>query len=84
MAVILVACGDDESPISEDDVVGSTCANDYSLNTTNTVCNKTPTVSSQYSESVSNDIRTITTNRIPDHDYDNQVSNLGITGLTST
>ena len=63
---------------------GGTCSNDNSLNTTNTACTETPSTANSYSETVMGEVRTIVTNRVPDHDYGNQVANLGITGLTST
>ncbi len=63
---------------------GGTCANDNSLNTTNTDCTETPTVANEYMETVSGNIRTIVTNRVPDHMYGNQVRNIVTNGLTST
>ncbi|MEO9871758.1 YHYH protein [Ekhidna sp.] len=70
--------------VSESDPEPTVCANDNSTNQDNTMCDNTPSVANQYEESIVGQIRQISTNRVPDHDYGNQVANLGITGLTST
>ncbi len=68
----------------DDPGTGGTCPNDNSVNTTNTACTDTPSVANSYTETVSGDVRTIVTNRVPNHTYGNQVPNFVTNGLTST
>lgn len=66
-------------------VATTECTNDNSTNQNNTACDNTPSTSNVYTESFAdNGNREITTNRVPEHDYGNQVANLGISGLTSS
>ncbi|WP_436515367.1 YHYH protein [Ekhidna sp. To15] len=61
------------------------CSNDNSINLQNTTCDNTPTEDNEYTETLEvNDIRKIVTNRVPDHDYGNQIANLGVMSLVST
>ncbi len=71
---------DDDEPSTG----GGTCTNDNSINLENTSCIATPTVANSYTETVSGELRTIVTNRVPDHMYGNQVPNIVTNGLTST
>ncbi|MEP1035009.1 YHYH protein [Ekhidna sp.] len=65
-------------------VATTECTSDNSTNQNNTVCNNTPSADNEYTETfIGNGNRQITTNRVPAHDYGNQVANLGISGLTS-
>lgn len=94
--VVTLVASDDVTPSSESSATftitdddepstgGGTCTNDNSLNTTNTSCTMTPTVANSYIETVTGDVRTIVTNRVPDHMYGNQVPNFVTNGLTST
>ena len=59
------------------------CPNDNSTDQDNFGCDRSPSVSSEYTESVSGSVRTITTNGIPNHDYRSQLANMGITALSS-
>ncbi len=74
----------DEFNVIVSEATVAECANDNSTNEDNTVCDKTPSTSNSYTESVNMEMRTIQTNRVPDHDYGNQISNMGVTGLVST
>ncbi len=67
-----------------EEAVVTTCSNDNSLNLTNTTCDNTPAVANSYTETVNAGLRTIETNRVPDHDFGNQIANMGVTGLVST
>ncbi len=61
------------------------CSNDNSINVENTMCDNTPATDNEYTETLeANDMRKIVTNRVPDHDYGNQIANMGVTGLVST
>ena len=64
--------------------VNTVCSNDNSLNLTNTVCDNTPAVDNEYTETIEMNDRKIVTNRVPDHDFGNQIANMGVTGLVST
>lgn len=67
------------------DVIITACANDNSINLVNTVCDNTPSVANAYTETRhTNGTRTIVTNRVPDHDYGNQIARLGVRDLVST
>ncbi len=52
---------------------GDDCTNDNSTDTDNFECTTTPPVASSYSESVSGDVRSITANGVPNHDYRIQI-----------
>jgi len=85
--ITVTAMDEDGGTVSDDfkvTIETTTCANDNSTDQNNTGCPYTPAEANQYDESVSNGMRTITTNRVPDHDYGNQVADMGISGLTST
>lgn len=65
--------------------IATECSNDNSLNVINTACDNTPVADNEYTETITmNDERKIVTNRVPDHDYGNQIANMGVTGLVST
>jgi len=93
--IITLAAGNDVSvgssgsvtlTITDDDssTGGTTCSNDNSLNMTNSACTEEPSIANSYMETVSGDVRTIVTNRVPDHTYGNQVPMMVTNGLTST
>lgn len=88
MSTITVTADDSNGGTATDTFVviveESICDNDNTLNLDNTVCDNTPEVSNAYTETVSMGMRTIVTNRVPDHDYGNQISRMGVTGLVST
>ncbi|MDG2344120.1 MAG: YHYH protein [Flavobacteriales bacterium] len=52
------------------------CQNDNSTDQNSHQCTTTPTVSSNYSESINGNNRVILTNGIPSHDYRNQIPNI--------
>ncbi len=72
-----------EITIMDDDEVIVACSNDNSIDQDFYACNQSPSEANNYSESVSGGVRTITTNGVPEHDFRNQVANLGITDLIS-
>ncbi len=77
-----------EGSVSDDFAVTiAVCPNDNSTNQDNTSCtNSTPMNANQYTETlnVGMTLRTITTNRVPNHDYGNQLTNLGVMELESS
>ena len=74
----------DEFGVTVEEIATTDCSNDNSLNLVNTECDNTPNISNSYSETLNAGMRTIETNRVPDHDYGNQISRMGVTGLVST
>ncbi len=68
--------------IKDDDNDGGTCADDNSVDQDNQGCPMTPSVSNTYSETISGDIRTITTNSYPTHDFNNQMKDTDISTTT--
>ncbi|MEL6535831.1 MAG: YHYH protein [Bacteroidota bacterium] len=73
-ATITVTADDGNGGTVSDDFVveigTSQCANDNSIDTSSRKnCNLPVTTANEYSESVSNGVRTITTNRAPNHDH---------------
>lgn len=55
--------------IQDNDSNTVACANDNSISFENGNCSTQPTVANTYSESINNDLRTITTNGYPNHSY---------------
>lgn len=49
------------------------CSNDNSIDQDNWTCDETPVVQNSYESTLSNGVRTVTTNGIPNHDYRNQL-----------
>ncbi|MEQ9301991.1 MAG: YHYH protein [Cyclobacteriaceae bacterium] len=80
---ILVSPNMVEVTIMDDDEVLVSCSNDNSMDQDFFACNQSPTVANSYNMTVSGDTRTIVTNGVPEHDFRNQVANLGITDLIS-
>jgi hypothetical protein len=62
---------DDEFTVAINGSTG-TCANDNSIATEGVDCTETASVANSYQESISANTRTITTNGIPNHMYNNQ------------
>ncbi|MEM7548727.1 MAG: YHYH protein [Bacteroidota bacterium] len=61
-----------------------TCTSDNSTNFDNRLCTESPMTGNMYSENINAGIRVITTNRVPDHDYGNQIPQMVTGGLIST
>lgn len=60
------------------------CPNDNSTNTIDIGCSTDPTVANQYSESVSGDIRTVTTNTYPNHKFSTRSPDVFVTVFDRT
>ena len=64
---LLSACGEDDGDGTVTPAI--TCSGDNSINTTDVGCDMQPTKPNEYSEVVSGDVRTITTNTYPNHEF---------------
>ena len=80
--ITVTAMDTDGGSVSDEFVVtvesgqsGGTCQNDNSTNFNRTTCDQTPSANT-YSESLNGEIRMITTNGLPTHDYGNQIPDL--------
>ncbi len=87
---VTVTIQDDDEPEDDgnngnsDGIGDDQCPNDNSTNQDNWDCDRTPSVSNEYEETVSGDTRTIVTNGVPNHDFRSQLVDMGITELSAS
>jgi len=72
---LILSCSEDDNSTNEVSKDTQECVNDNTIKQDDIGCGKSPTVTSQYTETVSSDLRSITSNGYPNHTFEEANSN---------